>query len=214
MIQRKTALPVFLAAEAVLYIVILTTGGALLMWSSFVSVVLCFAFALAAGKNRWIQAGLACTVAADFFLVLLGEKLPGMVFFLAAQTVYACMLCKQHEKSAFLWGRVAAVAVIEGITLLVLRDKTDPLALISVAYYAILLGNLLQSFFCKKLLSLAFLLFLLCDTVIGLQVAAGGYLPIGADTALYRILFMPFNLAWCFYLPSQVLLALQQSKQK
>jgi hypothetical protein len=58
------------------------------------------------------------------------------------------------------------------------------------------------------MLGIAFTLFLLCDTVIGLQVAAGGYLPIAQDSVLYGLLFSGFNLAWLFYLPSQVLIAL------
>ncbi len=205
---KKFLLPAFLGIEAALYICILTTGGSLLIWSSFLSIVLCCAFAFFAGRNNWVRAGLVCTVGADFFLVLLGEKLPGMVFFLAAQTLYAIMLHRETPGKVFLWLRIGAVAAIEVITLTILGSKTDALALISVAYYVMLIVNLIQSFTKNKPLSLAFLLFLLCDTVIGLQVAAGGYLPIGADTLLYRILFMPFNLAWFFYLPSQVLIGI------
>ena len=55
----------------------------------------------------------------------------------------------------------------------------------------------------------ALVLFLLCDTVIGLQVMGGMYLPIDDGSLLSRILYPGFNLAWLFYLPSQVLLALQ-----
>lgn len=209
MLSKKFLLPAFLGAEAVLYVLILTAGGALLMWSSFLSIVLCGLFAFLSGRNPWVRAGLICTVAADFFLVLLGEKLPGMVFFLAAQTFYAYMLHREKPSGIFLWLRIGAVAVIQIVALGVLGEKTDALALISVAYYVMLIVNLIQSFGQRKILSLAFLLFLLCDTVIGLQVAATGYLPISADSALFQILFMPFNLAWFFYLPSQVLISLQ-----
>lgn len=59
-----------------------------------------------------------------------------------------------------------------------------------------------------KLLPLAFALFLLCDTVIGLQVASMGYLLIPEGSWVYRLIFSGWNLAWAFYLPSQVLLAL------
>ena len=69
--------------------------------------------------------------------------------------------------------------------------------------------NLLFAFLNKDhMLGIAFVLFLLCDTVIGLQVASSGYLPIGEGSLLHRLLFSGFNLAWLFYLPSQVLLAL------
>jgi hypothetical protein len=82
-----------------------------------------------------------------------------------------------------------------------------------VCYYGNLILNLLFAFLNKdRILGLAFVLFLLCDTVIGLQVAAGGYLPIAEGSALYSLLFSGFNLAWFFYLPSQVLLALRTTK--
>ncbi len=60
----------------------------------------------------------------------------------------------------------------------------------------------------NSLFAIGLVLFLLCDTVIGLQVASGGYLPIGEGTLLYKIIFAPFHLSWFFYLPSQVLIAL------
>lgn len=209
---KKCILLAFLAMEIVLYVTILTAGGTLLMWSSFFSIVLCCLFAFLAGKNPLVRAGLVCTVGADFFLVLLGRKLPGMVFFLATQTCYALMLHKETRSKVFLWARIGAVAAIEIVALAVLGGKIDALAIVSVAYYVMLIVNLLHSFPKRKILTAAFLLFLLCDTVIGLQVASGGYLPIGEGTALYRILFMPFNLVWFFYLPSQVLISLQSRK--
>ena len=54
---------------------------------------------------------------------------------------------------------------------------------------------------------------LLCDTVIGLQVAAGGYLPIGEGSLLHKIIFMDFFLSWFFYLPSQILIALSATRR-
>lgn len=58
----------------------------------------------------------------------------------------------------------------------------------------------------------ALILFLLCDTVIGLQVASGAYLPIPESSLLHRIIFMDLNLAWLFYLPSQVLISLHAAQ--
>ena len=58
----------------------------------------------------------------------------------------------------------------------------------------------------------ALVLFLLCDTVIGLQVMGAMYLPIAEGSFLHSLLNPGFDLAWAFYLPSQVLLALQNKK--
>ena len=55
---------------------------------------------------------------------------------------------------------------------------------------------------------------MLCDTVIGLQVASGAYLPIAEGSILYRIIFMDFFLSWFFYLPSQVLITLSGMQKR
>ena len=211
----------FLLAELVLYILILTTGGNLLVISSYSAIVVCFLYALVNldQYNRLLAAGLACTVAADFFLVVCSpiQQLWGMVFFLAAQTFYAVKLHRQHKSAALLLARILLIAAGELVTFAVLKEKTDPLAVISICYYANLIMNIAASFAQfreNKLLAVGFVLFLLCDTVIGLQVASGGYLPIGKDSLLYQILFVDFNLSWFFYLPSQVCIALSCPEYK
>ena len=52
------------------------------------------------------------------------------------------------------------------------------------------------------------MLFFICDTFIGLQVAAGTYLTIPEGGLLYNVIFCAFPIAWACYLPSQVLIAL------
>lgn len=216
--QRKTwnwLTALFLAAQAVLYWQILTAGGDLLRYCEFGAIALCFVFAALHFKrgDRWIIFGLLCTVGADTCLVLLQpiEQLWGMVFFLSAQTLYAIRLYRLNPSKVLLHSRIGLVAVAQIVTVAVLQAKTDPLALISLAYYAMLIMNIAAAFadFRKnRLFAITLVLFLLCDTVVGLQVAAGGYLPIAEGSALHRLLFSGFNLAWFFYLPSQVGLAL------
>ena len=99
---------------------------------------------------------------------------------------------------------------------LILGEKTDALALVSICYYANLIMNIAESatqLQRKQLLPIALVLFILCDTVIGLQVAAGTYLPIAEGSLVHRIIFCGFNLSWLFYLPSQVLLSLCAKKK-
>ena len=213
--MKKGITAAFLALEAVLYICILTCGGQLLVATSYASIVACCVFGLAMGNrgNWFLRLGLLCTVGADFCLVVCApiQRLWGMVFFLAAQTLYGLQLGGRPWRW-YLRGAVSLVAL--AVTALVLKENTDALALVSVCYYGNLILNLVYAFLNKdRTLGVAFVLFLLCDTVIGLQVAAGGYLPIGEGTALYRLLFSGFNLAWFFYLPSQVLLALRTTKE-
>lgn len=217
MITRKS-LPtlLFLILELIAYYFILTAGGAVLVYCSFGAIVLCFVHALFHFKNcdKLILGGLACTVAADFCLVVWSpiQQLGGMVFFLGAQSLYAIRLHLSDKRKHFIWVRSSVVVAALSITIVVLRDKTDALALVSLCYYANLIFNLIMAFLqvkTDKIFPIALVLFLLCDTVIGLQVACGGYLPIPEGSVLYNIIFMPFNLSWFFYLPSQVLISLR-----
>lgn len=217
--KRRVFTGIFLLLEAVLYYLILTTGGKLLVASSFLSIVLCFCFALLSWGDKFTIAGLACTVMADLFLVVWQpqQQLWGMVWFLCAQCLYAVRLQRLSHSRILGIVRVALTGIGALVTVLVLREKTDALAVISVCYYANLIMNIVQSMSIFKkvpLLAIGFVLFLLCDTVIGLQVAAGGYLPISEGSLLHRIIFMDFFLSWFFYLPSQVLIALSSRKKE
>ena len=220
--DRKTKLliPCFLILEATLYYLILTAEGTMLVHSSYFAIVMCCAFALMIGikNNPLLVGGLMCTVGADYCLVMCRpiEQLWGMVFFLGAQSLYAVHLHLRKKNTALLITRMVLTILGVGIAFIVLQDNTDPLAIVSIAYYANLIMNLIiaatQWKNCK-LLPIAFFLFILCDTVIGLQVASKGYLPIAEGSALHSLLFMPFNLSWFFYLPSQVLIALSTLKE-
>lgn len=209
---RRGVTAAFLAVQAVLYAVILTAGGGLLVGSSFGAIVLCFAYALCGGRRseRWMVCALAFTVAADFCLVICSpqQRLWGMLFFLAVQLCYAASLGR-----ALWWLRAALCAAAVAVCAAVLGKGTDALALVSVCYYAHLLCNLALSLHGRRWgMAAGFALFALCDAVIGLQVAAGDYLPL--PQALQQVLFCDFNLSWFFYLPSQVCLALCSRTKK
>lgn len=211
----------FLLIELMLYGAIMTAGGKLLAACMFASIVLCLIFAVVRVGRRdlLLVAALACTVGADFCLVVCDpiERLWGMVFFLTAQTLYAVKLHRAVQGRALLVARLVLVVAALIAALVVLRERVDALALVSMAYYANLLMNIVvaaRQIKTNPLLFIGFLLFILCDTVIGLQVAAEGYLPIAEGSWLYTVLFMDFNLSWFFYLPSQVCLAMSGHYQQ
>ena len=211
----------FLAVQAVLYHFILNPGDTTVWVSMYSAIVLCFLYALANVKTASLLmlGGLACTLGADYCLVVCVpiQQLYGMIFFLGAQTFYAIKLHRESRNKALLIVRLALTVVAEVITVVVLKEKTDPLALVSLAYYANLIMNLVEACMLlpkEKLLSVGLLCFILCDTVIGLQVASGGYLTIPEGSFLHRILWGGFNLSWFFYLPSQVLLALRCARER
>ena len=211
---KRIPVACFLIAEAILYYFILTAGGQTLVVTSYLSIVLCFLFALQGIESTpLLVAGLACTVGADFCLVVSDpiQRLWGMVFFLGAQTLYAIHLHLKQPNKIFLLTRIALTAAAGIVAAAVLKENVDALAVVSVCYYANLILNAVAAFTqwrrCK-LLPIAFVLFILCDTIIGLQVASMGYLPIAEGSVLHNLIFSGFNTAWLFYLPSQVLISL------
>lgn len=213
-LSKRIPVACFMFAEVILYYFILTVGGQTLVVTSYLSIVLCFLFALQGIKhNPLMVAGLACTVGADFCLVVCDpiQQLWGMVFFLGAQTLYAIYLHRKQPNKIILWVRLALTVAAGMIAVVVLKENADALAVVSVCYYANLILNAVAAFTGwrkNKLLPIAFVLFILCDTIIGLQVASGGYLPISEGSVLYNLIFSGFNTAWLFYLPSQVLISL------
>ena len=209
----------FLLVELILYYLILTTSGMTLTVCCYGSIVICLLYALV-NVNRfdpWILFGLVFTAAADYFLVICSpiQQLQGMLFFLVTQTLYAIRLHRSCKYKWFLWLRSGLILCAEAVTVAVLKDKLDSLAVVSICYYVNLIVNLIMSFAQfreNKLFAIGMVLFLLCDTVIGLQVASGAYLSIPETSLLYRIIFMDFFLSWFFYLPSQVFITLSGCK--
>ena len=202
----------FVMIELVLYVWLLITNNP---WVMFGSILLCFLYALMHMKtgNRIAILALAGTVCADYFLVLRPQQelLWGMIFFLCVQILYAVRLQLLYPSKVFLILRVTLTVLAEIVVFLVLKENTDALAIVSLAYYTNLIISIAEGLSQTRVNSLfpiGMILFLLCDTVVGLQAAANGYLPIKSSSLLWQIIYPGFNLAWLFYLPSQALLAL------
>lgn len=204
--MKKWMMPLFLSLETAAYLLILDSSG---KWVCFGSVAVCFAYSLFAGCNGKFQAALGFTVAADWCLVVCDpiQRLWGMVAFLVVQSLYAAQL--YQRRNWWLWIRLGAVATAEAVAALVLGKGMDLLAAVSMAYYAMLVMNLAQAVAQRRSrFAIALTLFLLCDTVVGLQVAGDLYI-----STEVRLLYPGFNLAWMFYLPAQVLLALESGNE-
>ena len=216
---------VFVCAEIFLGIFLQLASGRAVAASSFISIILaclfCFVSLEKSYEYAFTQIALVCTVCADYFLVWSSPivQLPAMVFFLVAQLMYASrlyLLAGKRERYAQIISRAVLSVIIVAVTVLVLKENTDALAIVSMLYYANLILNAVFAFCnfrCRKLLAIGFLLFILCDTVIGLDMM-NAYLPIHSDSYLYKIIRPGFNLAWVFYLPSQVLLSLSMMPKK
>ena len=168
------------------------------------------------------QLALVCTVGADYFLVYIinesnplteKQQLPAMIFFSAAQLAYFLRLYFEDEsktrKIAHLITRAVLSVIAVAATFIVLGKNCNAVAVVSVFYYANLFLNFVFSCFLIKknpLLPIGFLLFILCDTVIGLTLLKN-FVTVSPDAFFYKILYPGFDLCWAFYLPSQALLA-------
>ena len=214
-------LPVaFLFAEGALGLALQLADDALAVrLCSYACVLLaclfCVLFAARTSSYILTQAALLCTVLADWFLVMLEprEQLPAMIFFSGAQIAYFLRILLadaspvRRRVHLLVRGGVCCTAFL--VTLLVLGESADAVALVSVFYYANLLLNIVFAFLGEgvSLFSVGLVLFALCDTIIGLA-CIDPYLSVPKDTLLWRMLFPGFDLAWAFYVPSQALLAI------
>ena len=224
--MKYVLISIFAAVETVLLVLLLTLSGVVSVVLSFVSIALAFLFSLlflnVKNRNVFIQIGLIFTVCADVCLVLCNPRQQsiGMVFFCFSQLTYFCKLLYETSNKkirlANLISRCVAIVLVQVLTLVVVGDKADFLALVSMFYYTNLILNVIFSFVNFKknpYFAIGMLLFMLCDTIVGLNVAIGTYITIPESSILYQIAFSSFNWAWLFYLPSQVLISISSSKK-
>ena len=211
---------VFLAVEAVIGVLLQTVQDQISINLRYTAVILaclfCVLFAEKSLSFLFTELALVCTICADFFLVYIEQRqqLPAMMFFSFTQIAYFLRLYfednNKTRKLLHIIIRAAMSIVIILITIAVLGEGSDAVAVVSMFYYANLVLNAIFAFiFIKKnpIFAIGLLLFILCDTVIGLSFI-NAYLPISKDSIIYKIIYPDFDLAWAFYLPSQALLAI------
>ena len=225
---RKILPIVFVAIELLLYFIILFFDVKHLEIYCYLTIVMAFIFSLFylnEGRYNFIcMIAFIFTLVADFFLVVSGKveyKGLAMTSFLFAQVMYATYIYLQiEEKKKFVIGITLRVTLtVIGIlaTFLVLKEGCDYLAVVSIIYFTNLICNIIDTIINIKklyLLLIALVLFMLCDVVTGLSVADGLYFTIPASSILSKIIYLPFNLIWFFYVPSQVLIALNLYRTK
>lgn len=209
----------FLCIMAVLGVLLQTAQEAIPINLRYTAITLaclcCFLFAQTSYSFLFTQLALIFTLVADYYLVYLQDvqQLPAMLSFSVVQIAYFLRLYFEDEnktrRKVHLVLRAALSVAAIAVTLAVLGKACDAVAVVSMFYYANLILNAVFAciFFSKNpLLAIGLVLFILCDTVIGLSLI-DTYLPVAQDSPMYRIISPGFDLAWAFYLPSQALLA-------
>ena len=218
--KRNSAVYVALLCTVELFLAFLIHlgVGVLSRHASFAAVVLaclfCFLYMERSRAYVFTQLALLFTVAADSILVYNRTEYTvlAMCFFSLTQLFYAARLHtvmprahRPYHAAVRLLGSSVAILLVYRFA----GDAADALAVISLFYFANLLMNAMYAFvyFKSPLLAIGLVLFVLCDIFIGFSML-GGYLPL-PDTPLIGFLVSPpLNMAWIFYLPSQVLLSL------
>lgn len=224
MIRNKKALLAatlpFLLAEIILGVLLQVSSGRaseIIEYSAIILACLfCVLFAERSLSYIFTQCALIFTVFADYFLVYSEEmqQLPAMLFFSVTQICYFLRLYfednDENRRKRHIICRISLSLAIIVITAAVLGKNCDALALVSMFYYANLILNAIFAcieFKKNPIFATGLILFILCDTVIGLSMI-DSYLPLSPDAFIYKIIHPGFNLAWVFYLPSQTLLSI------
>ena len=191
-------------------------------------IVLCFITALVFFKADFLRfitlLALFFTVCADFFLCGLIDfkniRTVAMLFFSAVQICYFLRLYHNQvytsEKRFHLILRISLTVIVLIITLFVLKQSVNALAVVSMFYYTNILLNLVYSFIQFKkapIFALGMLLFVFCDTVLGFSFLPD-FLPIKEGSIIDVINNVKINLPWMFYTPSQTLIALDIATKK
>ena len=217
---------VFFTVELCLGIAIQHTDGGIYAALCYAAIVLAFLFSLLSFEHSFdflfTSIAMLGTVMADLFLVVCNpmRQLPAMLFFSLTQLAYFTrILLKSKNKPIFithiaLRGVLSTLAVV--LTAASLGENADPVATVSLFYFANLITNVIFSFIQFKtdpVLAIGLLLFMLCDFFIGMNLIEG-YLPVGDNRILSFLIDPGFNAAWLFYVPSQALLAASVFSQR
>lgn len=213
----KISAIVFIILEALLFPIIQFTPWRVSAVASYSAIILAAVFALISMKGErgghLIRLGIAFTLVADCFLVLLDDsELQGVIAFIAVQICYFVYLVlregRMSVKLANLSSRVLLSAVLVVLAFIVLGKDTDALSIVSVIYYGNLVTNVIFAFLLgreERLFAIGLLLFSMCDLCIGLETLFTSYLDSDALDFFYG---KYLNLPWVFYQPSQMLIAL------
>ena len=219
MAAKSPVLPLFLCAEAILYISFLycDLNG---LWGigtglKYAALLLCLLLSLDGRSDRdgrMVSLALLLTALADLFLLVLDRHYAvGVAFFCPVQVLYALRLHRMASHSLPLWPRLllsgSALAAVTAAGCLEL------LTALVCFYFPQLVCNAFESLRLapqrrNHLFSLGLWLFLCCDICVGLHNLAL-YLPVSLPVPASFVQVA----MWAFYLPSQVLIVLSASRR-
>lgn len=222
MIKQKWAIFIFLGIELTLYILYnFYTSGMQTSYCQYASIATAFIWVMVTPisqkSDQLVRAALLCTLVADYFLVIRGsDQEMAMIWFNMVQILYAFRIYLLISKK--LTWRLALRAIFIIVFLLVgwmiTKNQFDLLLILTLVYFANLVINMIEALFVARRLifGLGLLFFIGCDIFVGLG-NMQDYLTLSPTSIWAQLIGLPFDLAWVFYLPSQVLIALSINKK-
>lgn len=215
MLKRINTLILFTTVESILYIAFLSLDllNAETSLLKYLSICVCFLYALFMkicnkNMNPVLLSAMTFTLFADTFLLLIGKYyLIGVISFCIVQTIYAVYLISISAMLS-IFPRLAVFLTL--IISLGLHNMADALSIASAYSYTQLIFNTIHAFTIKDkksdgwLLAVGLLLFLMCDTCVGLTNITLYYTNI--HTLISFIQPVASFGMWLFYLPAQVLI--------
>ena len=167
--------------------------------------------------------GLFFTLIADYFLILNDSHyLLATSIFLIAQICYAIRIYFEFdtikEKEIYIIIRVITTILAILIPLILFKDDTDLLVIVSATYYITLVLSSVFSFTLIKkskyylVFAIGLLLFVCCDAFVGIF-NLESYFNIVEGTFIHNIIHNEFNYSWLFYVPSQSLIGISLIKK-
>lgn len=221
---KKKSIPLilFILIHSILYLFIyafkIITGKTETI-ADYIVVISCFLFSLVyfiikRNSNTLIFViAFLFTILADTNLLILDDNYElGVLAFIIVQFAYFWYILKNmytKDNYGYLIA-IRLITIVIGViaSLIVQIDKL--LVCLVIIYISNLVINLIISIIPRKrnlLFSLGLFLFLLCDICVGCY-NIGDIIDISNTSLFYKIANLPFNIAWLFYHPSQVLLAI------
>lgn len=221
---KKKSIPLilFILIHLILYLFIyalkIITGKTETI-ADYIVVISCFLFSLVyfiikRNSNTLIFViAFLFTILADTNLLILDDNYElGILEFIIVQFAYFWYILKNmytKDNYSYLIA-IRLITIVIGViaSLIVQTDKL--LVCLVIIYISNLVINLIISIIPRKrnlLFSLGLFLFLLCDICVGCY-NIGDIIDISNTSLFYKIANLPFNIAWLFYHPSQVLLAI------
>lgn len=166
--------------------------------------------------------GIALTLIADTFLVLLGNsnyiyQIMGVLFFGIAQLFYFVFLFLKENvkvKKIHVIVRVSLTLIMCLLTKIVLKENCNLLSILSIFYITNLVINVVFSFLNfkqMKIFAIGLLCFTLCDLSLGFAYL-DGFFNVSNNAFISFFMNPPIDLSWFFYIPSQVLINLFNNK--